>query len=98
MTLPAQPPARAGGARRAVAGVLGSGAAVTALTVAGAPWWVVAIIAVAAIAAPAALGLAQILMPEESSDKRELLVELLHHRERRALVRQPQRRSVNGRE
>jgi hypothetical protein len=92
MSTPPQQPVRTAGPLRAAAGVLGCGATVTALSLAGAPWWAVAIAIAAAIATPAALGLAQILIPEESAHKRDLWLAVLRHRERRALSRQPQRR------
>ncbi|TKA06368.1 hypothetical protein [Actinacidiphila oryziradicis] len=55
-----------------------------------------AIAVAAAIVAPAALGLAQILLPEESAHRRDLWLALLRHRERRELSHQPQRRGKAG--
>ncbi|MFE2684465.1 hypothetical protein [Streptomyces mirabilis] len=79
---------------RAAAGVVGGGgAASTALSVAGAPWWVVVIVGGVSGAAAAVIGLAQILMPQESEHKRDLWLEVLRHRERRSSEGPPRRRT-----
>ncbi|WP_326793959.1 hypothetical protein OHA79_52015 (plasmid) [Streptomyces sp. NBC_00841] len=67
---------------RAAAGVVGGGAVVTGLVMAGAPWWVVAITGGVSVAAAVVIGLAQILMPQDSEHKRDLWLEVLRHRER----------------
>ncbi|MEU2718418.1 hypothetical protein [Streptomyces sp. NPDC007205] len=77
MTLAPPQPGRAGGPLRAVAGLFGAGAVVSALGLAGAPWWAVTLAAFLALVMTAVLGLAQILMPQESEHKRDLWLEVL---------------------
>ncbi|WP_405675438.1 hypothetical protein OG848_47375 (plasmid) [Streptomyces canus] len=78
--------------------MVGTGAAVTALTMAGAPWWVVAIAVVVGIAVSGLLALAQTLVPEESEHRRDVLLAWMRHRERRACNRVPaQRRRTSSR-
>ncbi|MFD8005227.1 hypothetical protein [Streptomyces mirabilis] len=78
---------------RAAAGVVGGSAVVTGLVMAGAPWWVVAIVGGVSGAAAVVIGLAQILMPQESEHKRDLWLEVLRHRERRSSGGPPRRRT-----
>lgn len=86
MSAPAQPPARTSGARRAAVGAISGGAVLSALTVAGAPWEAVVGTVVATLVVSLVLGLAQIVMPEESEHKRDLLLAWLRQRERRPQV------------
>lgn len=65
----------------------GGGAVVTALTMAHAPWGVVAAAVSVTVVASLVLGLATIVLPEESEHKLNLLVEFIRHRERRAIQR-----------
>lgn len=92
-----QPPARSGVARRFTGGAIGAGAAVTALTMVGAPWWAVAIAVVVGIAVPGLLALAQTLVPEESEHKRDVLLAWMRHRERQARNRVPAQRRRKAR-
>ncbi|WP_248283048.1 hypothetical protein [Streptomyces sp. RLA2-12] len=96
-TPPAQPPVRAGMGRRITGGAIGAGASVTALTMAGAPWWAVAIAVVVGIAVPGLLALAQTLIPDESEHKRDVLLAWMRHRERRARSRVPAQRRRTAR-
>lgn len=89
-----QPPARTSSARRAAVGAISGGAVVGALTMAGAPWEAVVGTVAATLVVSLVLGLAQIVMPEESEHKRDLLLAWLRHRERRSRVpaRRPTRK------
>jgi hypothetical protein len=77
--------------------VLSGSAVVGALTMAGAPWEVVVAVVAATLAVSLVLGLAQIVMPEESEHKRDLLLAWIRHRERRARAQErwPARRNVS---
>ncbi|SFG89890.1 hypothetical protein [Streptomyces mirabilis] len=95
MSPPVQPPVRTGKVRRATVGVLSGSAVVGALTMAGAPWEAVVSTVAGTLVVSLVLGLAQIVMPEESEHKRDLLLEWLRHRERRTKprARRPARRT-----
>jgi MFS family permease len=83
--------------RRFTGGAICAGAAVTALTMVGAPWWAVAIAVVVGIAVPGLLALAQTLVPEESEHKRDVLLAWMRHRERQARNRVPAQRRRKAR-
>ncbi|UXY24888.1 hypothetical protein N8I84_41305 (plasmid) [Streptomyces cynarae] len=70
---------------------------VTALKMADAPWWVVAIALALGIAVSALLMLAQSLMPDESEHKRDVLLAWMRHRERQARGRVPNQRRRTAR-
>lgn len=88
----AEPLARAGMGRRITGGAVGAGAAVTALTMAGAPWWAVAVAVSIGISVPGLLALAQSLVPQESEHRRDVLLAWLRHRERQARNQVPAQR------
>ncbi|MFF3656612.1 hypothetical protein [Streptomyces olivochromogenes] len=92
-----QPPARRGVGRRFTGGAIGAGAAVTALTMVGAPGWAVAVAVVVGIAVLGLLALAQTLVPEESEHKRDVLLAWMRHRERQAHNRVPAQRRRKAR-
>ncbi|MFF4827935.1 hypothetical protein ACFY20_34090 [Streptomyces sp. NPDC001312] len=100
MTTSAQPPARTSGVRRATVGAVSGGAVVGTLTMAGAPWQAVVFTVVGTLVVSLVLGLAQIVLPEESEHKRDLLLAWIRHRERRAKaqVRRPARRASRTRD
>ncbi|MFJ3820533.1 hypothetical protein [Streptomyces nodosus] len=91
-----QPPARAGMGRRITGGAVGAGTAVTVL-MAGAPWWAVAIVVIVSITVPGLLALVQILIPDESEHKRDVLMEWMRYRERQASNRVPAQRRHRAR-
>ncbi|MET9785543.1 hypothetical protein [Streptomyces canus] len=76
---------RTGATRRAGITALGGSAAVSTLTFAGAPWWVVAIAVVLAIVTPGVILLVQAIVPEDSEHKRDLWLAGMQHWDRRAL-------------
>ncbi|WP_405835073.1 hypothetical protein [Streptomyces sp. NBC_00105] len=71
-------------ARKAVV-MLGAGAAITALALVSAPWWVVAVVAALGIVMPGVILLAQVVLPEDSEHKRDLLMAALRYLDRRAM-------------
>ncbi|GGV54576.1 hypothetical protein GCM10010293_68570 [Streptomyces griseoflavus] len=78
------PPAPRPGATRVTgATVLGGGAAISALTFVGAPWWVVAIAVVLAIVTPGAILFVQAVVLQDSEHKRDLWLALIRFLERR---------------
>jgi hypothetical protein len=98
MSVQNQLPAASTTARRVAGGALGVGAAVTALTLAGAPWVVVAVAVAVGIAVPGLVMLLQVLVPQESEHKRDVILAWMRHRERRARGRQvPAQRSRRSR-
>ena len=88
MSVQNQLPAASSTARRVAGGVLGASAAVTALTLAGAPWGVVAVAVAVGIGVPGLVMLLQVLVPQESEHKRDVILAWMRHRERRARGRQ----------
>lgn len=65
--------------------ILGVGAAITAITLVAAPWWVVAIVAALGIVVPGVILLAQVVLPEDSEHKRDLLMAVLRYLDRRGM-------------
>ncbi|MGW8487463.1 hypothetical protein [Streptomyces sp. NPDC055886] len=65
--------------------MLGVGAAITAITLVAAPWWVVAIVATLGILVPGVILLAQVVLPEDSEHKRDLLMAVLRYLDRRSV-------------
>ncbi|MFD8025747.1 hypothetical protein ACFV6G_35705 [Streptomyces lavendulae] len=63
--------------------LIGGSAVVGALVMAGAPWWAVAVCAVAALLVPGIILFAQVVLPEDSAHKRDVLLALMRQRERR---------------
>ncbi|KMS66838.1 hypothetical protein ACM01_44900 [Streptomyces viridochromogenes] len=63
--------------------VLGGGAAISALTFVGAPWWVVAIAVGLAIVTPGTILFVQAVVPQDSEHKRDLWLALIQFLERR---------------
>ncbi|MFE2718952.1 hypothetical protein ACFXKI_45380 [Streptomyces mirabilis] len=100
MSTPIQQPTRPRAVRRATVGALSGSAVVGALTVAGAPWEVVVAAVAATLPVSLVLGLAQIVMPEDSEHKLDLLLAWIRHRERRdrARVPRPARRTSRTRD
>ncbi|MFC8034588.1 hypothetical protein ACFUVU_17465 [Streptomyces griseoincarnatus] len=92
--MPQQP--RFGGARPAAVSMVSGGAVVAALTMANAPWEVVAIIVLVTLVVSLILGLAKIVVPDESEHKRDLVLEYFRYRERRAKQRERRRRQGEG--
>ncbi len=73
---------RPGPMRVTGATVLGGGAAISALTSVGAPWWVVAIAVVLAIVTPGTILFVQAVVPQDSEHKRDLWLALIRFLER----------------
>ncbi|MEW2458825.1 hypothetical protein [Streptomyces albus] len=90
MSAPSQQQPRFSGGRRAVVGVVSGSAVGGALTMASAPWEAVVLTVLATLVVSLLLGLAQIVMPEESEHKRDLLLAWIRHRDRRARVHERQ--------
>ncbi|MET7729398.1 hypothetical protein [Streptomyces mirabilis] len=90
---PVPPVPRPGTTRVTGATVLGGGAAISALTFVGAPWWVVAIAVVLAIVTPGAILFVQAVVPQDSEHKRDLWLALIRFLERR---RRRRRTGRNG--
>ncbi|MFE1075108.1 hypothetical protein ACFW5W_28315 [Streptomyces sp. NPDC058783] len=80
---PVPPSPRPGTTRVTGATVLGGGAAISALTFVGAPWWVVAIAVVLAIVTPGTILFVQAVVPQDSEHKRDLWLALIRFLERR---------------
>jgi len=93
---PPQPRVRADWGRRAKRAI-GAGASVSALTVAAAPWWVVAVTVIVGFAVAGLLALAQTLVPEESEHRRDVLLAWMRHRERQTRNRPPAQRHPTAR-
>ena len=89
MSTPVPPPARGAGVRRAAVGVLSGSAVVGALTMANAPWEAVVATLVGTLVVSLILGLAQIVMPQESEHRRDLWLAWMRQRERRAQAAAP---------
>ncbi|MEV4431125.1 hypothetical protein AB0K23_38510 [Streptomyces sp. NPDC049602] len=66
--------------------MLSASAAVGALAFVGAPWWAVAVVAVLGIVMPGVILLAQVVLPEDSEHKRDLLMVALRYLDRRAIA------------
>ncbi|MDX3186623.1 hypothetical protein ABZ516_32575 [Streptomyces sp. NPDC019826] len=88
MSVPAPQQSRFGGIRPAAVSMGSGGAVVTALTVANVPWEAVVVTVCVTLVVSLVLGLATIVLPEESEHKRDLLLAFLRHRERRANQRE----------
>ncbi|APY85496.1 hypothetical protein DCW30_24985 [Streptomyces alfalfae] len=80
---PVPPAPRPGATRVTGATVLGGGAAISALTFVGAPWWVVTIATLLAIVTPGTILLVQAVVPQDSEHKRDLWLALIRFLERR---------------
>ncbi|MEV7739876.1 hypothetical protein AB0O75_49020 [Streptomyces sp. NPDC088921] len=89
MSTPIPPPTRGAGVRRAAVGVLSGSAVVGALTMASAPWEAVVATLVGTLVVSLVLGLAQIVMPQESEHKRDLWLAWMRQCERRAQATAP---------
>ncbi|GCB53550.1 hypothetical protein [Streptomyces sp. NL15-2K] len=87
--VPQQP--RFGGIRPAAVSMVSGSAVVTALTLANAPWKAVVLTVCATLVVSLVLGLAKIVIPEESEHKLNLLLAFIRYLERRA--RQRERRA-----
>ncbi|MFE4678596.1 hypothetical protein [Streptomyces sp. NPDC056721] len=92
MSAPVSQQSRFGGIRPSAVSMVSGGAVVTALTMASAPWEVVAVIVLATLVVSLVLGLAKIVVPDESEHKRDLVLEYFRCRERRAKQRERRRR------
>ncbi|MFE3830211.1 hypothetical protein [Streptomyces sp. NPDC059092] len=99
MSAPVSPQSRFGGARPAAVSVVSGSAVVAALTMANAPWEAVMWTVLATLAVSLVLGLAKIVVPDESEHKLNLLLAFLRYlehrgkrRERRAELRRLRRR------
>ncbi|WP_199835711.1 MULTISPECIES: hypothetical protein [unclassified Streptomyces] len=68
--------------------VVSGSAVVTTLTMANAPWEVVGLTVLATLVVSLVLGLAKIVVPDESEHKRDLVLEYFRYRERRAKQRE----------
>ncbi len=86
MSAPVPQQSRFSGIRPAAVSVASGSAVVTALTMANAPWEAVLLAVLGTLVVSLVLGLAKIVMPEESEHKRDLLLAWIRHRERRAKV------------
>lgn len=88
MSAPVSQQSRVGGIRPAAVSMVGGSAVVTALTVANAPWKAVVLTVCATLVVSLVLGLAKIVIPEESEHKLNLLLALIelrkHSRRRRS--------------
>ncbi|MFE0055344.1 hypothetical protein [Streptomyces sp. NPDC059003] len=80
---PVPPAPRPGATRVTGATVLGGGAAISALTFVGAPWWAVAIAVGLAIVTPGTILFVQAVVPQDSEHKRDLWLALIQFLERR---------------
>ncbi|MEW2305886.1 hypothetical protein AB0958_39015 [Streptomyces sp. NPDC006655] len=80
---PVPPPPRMNTTRLTGTTVLSGGAVVSALTIAGAPWRVVAIGVVLAIVTPGAILFVQSVVPQDSEHKRDLWLAFMRFLERR---------------
>ncbi|MGW1008287.1 hypothetical protein [Streptomyces sp. NPDC002520] len=89
--VPQQP--RFGGIRPAAVSMVSGSAVVTALTMANAPWKAVVLTVCATLVVSLVLGLAKIVIPEESEHKLNLLLAIIRYLERRALRKHARRRS-----
>lgn len=98
MSAPAQQQPRFSGVRRAAVGVVSGSAVVGALTMANAPWEAVVLTVLGTLVVSLVLGLAQIVMPEKSDHKRDLLLAWIRHRDRRAKVHEGRRDAPGGRD
>ncbi|MGW4438012.1 hypothetical protein ACWELO_19995 [Streptomyces sp. NPDC004596] len=78
--------------------VLGGGAAISALTFVGAPWWVVAIAVVLAIVTPDTILFVQAIVPQDSAHKRDLWLVLIRFLERSLERRRRHRRTGRNRQ
>lgn len=102
MSAPVPQQSRFGGIRPAAVSMVSGSAVVTALTVANAPWKAVVLTVCATLVVSLVLGLAKIVLPEESEHKLNLLLALIELRKhsRRRSTRQEQRgrrgRSTGG--
>ncbi|MGV9503914.1 hypothetical protein ACWDQ0_37210 [Streptomyces sp. NPDC003642] len=98
MSAPVPQQSRFGGVRPAAVSVVSGSAVVTALTMANAPWQAVVGTVCATLMVSLLLGLAKIVVPDESEHKRDLLLAYFHHRERRAKQREHRaERRIRGR-
>lgn len=87
MSAPVQQ-SRFGGVRPAAVSVVSGSAVVTALTMANAPWQAVVGTVCATLVVSLLLGLAKIVVSDESEHKRDLVLEYFRYRERRAKQRE----------
>lgn len=88
---PLPPTPRPDATRVTGATVLGGGAAISALTFVGAPWWVVAIAVVLAIVTPGVILFVQAVVPQDSEHKRDLWLAPIQFLERRRRRRRSDR-------
>jgi uncharacterized membrane protein len=88
VSAPVSQQSRFGGIRPAAVSVVSGGAVVGALTMANAPWEAVVVTLLVTLVVSLVLGLAKILVPEESEHKRDLLLAYFRYRERRAKQRE----------
>ncbi|GHD35553.1 hypothetical protein GCM10010313_83000 [Streptomyces violarus] len=88
MSAPVPQQSRFGGMRPAAVSAASGGAVVTALTMANAPWQAVVGTVCATLVVSLLLGLAKIVVPDESEHKRDLLLAYFRYRERRAKQRE----------
>ncbi|MDX3322454.1 hypothetical protein PV415_36755 [Streptomyces sp. ME03-5684b] len=88
MSAPVPQEPRFGGIRPAAVSMVSGSAVVTALTLANAPWEVVIVAVLATLVVSLVLGLAKIVVPNESEHKRDLVLEYIRYRERRAKQRE----------
>ncbi|MDL5198608.1 hypothetical protein [Streptomyces sp. ALI-76-A] len=103
MSAPVSQQSRFGGIRPAAVSVVSGSAVVTALTMANAPWQAVVLTVLATLVVSLVLGLAKIVVPDESEHKRDLLLAYFRylerrakHRERRAELRKRRRQQREG--
>jgi hypothetical protein len=54
----------------------------TVLELSGLPWWALAVLALAALALSFVIRLATLVLPQDSADRTQLLLEWLHQRRR----------------
>ncbi|MFE5214087.1 MULTISPECIES: hypothetical protein [unclassified Streptomyces] len=92
MSAPVPQQSRVGGIRPAAVSMVSGSAVVTALTMANAPWKVVVLTVCATLVVSLVLGLAKIVIPEESEHKLNLLLALIRYFERRLELRKRSRR------
>ncbi|MFE7034575.1 hypothetical protein ACFU9Y_30120 [Streptomyces sp. NPDC057621] len=103
MSAPVSPQSRFGGARPAAVSVVSGGAVVGALTMANAPWNAVVWTVSATLVVSLVLGLAKIVVPDESEHRLKVILAFLRHlehrdkrRERRAELRRLRRGQGDG--
>lgn len=99
MSAPVPQQSRFGGIRPAAVSMVSGSAVVTALTVANAPWKAVVLTVCATLVVSLVLGLAKIVLPEESEHKLNLLLALIELRKhsRRRSTQDTDRQEQRGR-